>query len=72
VEVALVAEVVALDPWTTETATLEELAQELPERVVAALLKVISAHWPRSQQGHIRHRQVFVPLCKPIETLEKN
>jgi hypothetical protein len=41
-------EVLVVDPlisWlTTETTTLEELAQEAPERILALLLKVISAH----------------------------
>ena len=41
-------EVLAIDPltsWlTTEITTLEELAQEAPERILALLLKVISAY----------------------------
>jgi hypothetical protein len=41
-------EVFVVDPltsWlTTETTTLEELAQEAPERMLALLLKVMSAH----------------------------
>jgi adenosyl cobinamide kinase/adenosyl cobinamide phosphate guanylyltransferase len=41
-------EVLVVDPltsWlTTETTTLEELAHEAPERILALLLKVMSAH----------------------------
>jgi hypothetical protein len=49
VEVAFAAdEVLVVDPLTswlmTETTTLEELAQDAPERILALLLKVMSAH----------------------------
>ena len=30
---------------TTVTATLDELLHEVPERIVALLLNVMSAHW---------------------------
>jgi hypothetical protein len=56
-ELAAVLVVVADDPltsWlTTETAMLEELVQASPARMVALLLKVISAHWSRRQQDCI-------------------
>jgi hypothetical protein len=49
VELELAADVVAVVPSTTEIFTLDELVHLSPESVVALLLKVMSAHWFRSQ-----------------------
>ena len=61
-------EVLAIDPltsWlTTETTTLEELAQEAPERILALLLKVMSAHCYRQKPDFI----VPIPIQQSSET----
>ena len=64
VEVELAAdEVLVVDPliswFTTETTTLEELAQEAPERILALLLKVMSAH--------CYHQQPVVVVQNPCQ-----
>lgn len=55
-------EVLVVDPltsWlTTETTTLEELAQEVPERILALLLKVMSAHCYHQQPDLIMRNTI--------------
>jgi len=62
---------VDVDSWlTTETTTFDELAQEEPERVVALLLNVMSAHCSRLAIIQVQYRSKRAGFGFKIDYLE--